>query len=238
MAKGFFVADGSGAVKNVTNPHIDVGGSMRNVVGGWVADSSGVPKQFWPIAEPPPPMPDEVGAIWAQTYSGTEHNESSERGYLNYEGHSSYHGNESSLWGFDFTAIRQRLVGREVTRVQARITSRWSYDGGGKTYHIMKHGYTSEPSSITIGEEIATITLPRAGTGYTDLPLSIVDEINNGTVHGIGLRYTDSDTSWGYCTGMYTTSEVVSSPDPDQIIPCPDDQLTKIIFTSTAIKEK
>ncbi len=195
---------------------------------GWNGDEW---LELWPGA--PPSTTFTYLAQWAQSYSGTTLNTSSHRDQLNYQGESSTHGEESSLWGFDDAQIRADLAGREISLVEARLTSRWTYAGSGKRFHIMEHNHSDKPQTVTLGDIIADIFLPRAGTGSVTLPVAFGERLRDGTARGIGLRYQmPGEEEWGYCTGMYSTANPVASPGDGDIITCPPEQLTMLTITT------
>ncbi len=174
-------------------------------------------------------------ANWANTYSGTTINYSSHRDQLNYQGESSYHGEESSLWGFNDAQMRADLAGKTIVGVTARITARWTYAGGGKYFHIMPHNHADKPSTAVLSDNFVSVLLSRTGTGVVTLPVSFGEKLRDGTMKGIGLRFDQpGENEWGYCTGMYSTNTPIASPGDGNIITCPTDQLAMLTVTVAA----
>lgn len=236
MARAMYVMTSYGEVMNVEHFYVNVQGNPVEVQQAWVHGSGGI-QQFWP--------PDTVHdsytyyAIWAQSYSGNTANNSSHRGQLNYQGESSYHGEESSLWGFDIAQIRNDLAGRTIESAALKITSRWTYDGQGKVYHVMTHNHTTEPTTATFGPIVGEEWIPRTGSGSYDIPHDVIDDLINGGVSGFGLKYMmPGEENWGYCTGMYTTKSPVASPEDSDIISCPNDQKATLTFVLTGRARK
>jgi hypothetical protein len=114
MARKMFVADSGGGIHSVEVIHFkDVDGAVRTAIAGWVARSSGDPQQFWP-PEGADPGTYTYHATWANSYGDGQINDSSHRDELNYQGESSWHGDESSLWGFDYAQIQSDLAGLAI----------------------------------------------------------------------------------------------------------------------------
>ncbi len=207
--------------------------------GGWIAAKwvriwEGTRwEMVWQTEEPPTPGTEfTYYANWAQSYAGTTLNTSSHRDQLNYQGGSSTHGDESSLWGFDDVQMRADLAGKTVLGVIARLTSRWTYAGSGKTFHVMTHNHAAKPSIATFGPIVAQPLLPRSGTETFTLPISVGEDIRDGAVAGIGLKFEEpGEYAWGYCTGMYSTSSPVASPGDGDMVACPQNQLAVLIIT-------
>jgi hypothetical protein len=226
--KKLFVHDSGGGLHTITEWHIHMDGAPQEILEAWVADDAGVPQQFWP-----PDTEEQIftyNAIWAQSYSGTSLNNSSHRGQLNYQGESSYHGHESSLWGFDIAQIRADLASHpNITKVRARISNRWTYSSGGEYFYVMRHNHSTEPTTVQLGDIMVEPWLGRGETKTFDLPVSFGEALRDGSAAGIGLKYKIPGVNeWGYCTGMYSTKRLVASPSDSDIIACPENQITQI----------
>ncbi|RLB61875.1 MAG: hypothetical protein DRH08_13260 [Deltaproteobacteria bacterium] len=216
--------------RNVNQIQIIAGGSWRNVTEAYIV-AGGQWVKWWGAA--PPPVQYTYLANWANSYSGTAINTSSHRDELNYQGESSYHGEESSLWGFDDALMRADLAGKTILSVTARITSRWTYAGGGKYFHIMPHNHADKPSTAVLSPNFVSVLLPRDGTGTVVLPVSFGEQLRDGTMKGIGLKFEQpGENEWGYCTGMYTTFSPVASPEDWDIAVCPTDQLAMLTIVT------
>jgi hypothetical protein len=201
-------------------------GDQRHVIAAWVKTSQGVARQWWPETM----LETFVYYMdWAQSYSGSSINNSSNRDKLNYEGKSDFHGQESSLWGFDDAQMRSDLAGKTILSVDVRLTSRWSFGAGGKNFNVMQHNYSSKPSSMSPGSVIYHGLWARGETRAVALPVSFAEGLRDGTQRGLGLRYTDpSDNGWGYMTGTYSTNTLTASPSSSQLIPCPTSEKAMI----------
>jgi len=180
--------------------------------------------QVWPESTPEETF--TYYANWTQSYDGNVANYSSYRDVMSYEGYSSYHGNESALFGFDDALMRSDLAGRDIKSVDLRLSQRWSYAGSGKTFHIQAHNHSSKPGSYTPGPQIAEVFLGRGQIGSITLPNSLGEQIRDGSERGVGLLYVDSN--WGYCAGMSTTTVLSSSPESYQVVPSGTDQLPRL----------
>jgi len=171
---------------------------------------------------------------WSASYSGTSINTSSNRDVLNYEGRSSIHGDESSLWGFDYAQMQADLAGKTITAVEVRLTSRWSFGALGKNFHVMQHNHATKPASVSLGTILEVAIWERGETRSVDLPLSFGEALRDGTQKGVGLRFNDpSDNGWGYMTGTHTTTVLTSSPQPSEIVVCPNGE--KAMITVSAV---
>jgi hypothetical protein len=229
MANKVFVASSFGTIETVRNIFVTgADGVTRPVVAGWTKMTTGQVFQFWP-PEGEDPQIFKYYATWANSYGDGDINDSSHRDELNYQGESSYHGEESSLWGFDYAQMQTDLAGLEIESVGVRLTSRWTYAGGGKEFHIMPHNYSSKPSTVSLQDNMSHVFLGRGQTGSTDLPVWFGEGLRDGTQKGLGLRFTQpGEYAWGYCTGMYSTNRLVASPSDGDIIPCPASNLAMI----------
>ena len=171
-------------------------------------------------------------AIYSQTYDGTVANNSSNRDVLAYEGHSSIHGDESSLFGFDFAQIQADLAIRpNIISVTLRLSQRWSFDGGGKTFHVAEHNFATKPASgLVFGATLATPFMTRGQILTSVLPNSFAERLRDNVMKGLGLKNTITD--WGYCAGMFTTNVLVASPTAGQIEPSGAGEIPRLIINA------
>lgn len=171
-------------------------------------------------------------AIDSQTYDGTNENNSSNRDILAYEGQSGTHGNEGSMFLFDDAQIRADLAVRPtIISVTFRLSCRWSFDGGGKTFHVAEQNFSPLPTSGAVwGTTLATEFFTRGQIRTLALPNSFAERLRDNTQKGLGLKYTI--TNWGYMAGMWTTNVLTASPSGGQLELSGPTEIPRLIITA------
>lgn len=180
-------------------------GTISEVSGGVTSGgSSGTPV---PVVPPQPVLQSqEWPALWSQAYRASGGFTGGDAQSL-YYGNSgdSYNGRQSSLIGFDYSAIATALSGSTINKVEVFLYNKHTYPAGGGTVHFGLHSNAAKPGTFggVVSSFISKDAVKRNQAAYHVVSTAFGAALRDGSAKGVILQSPNDSTSYyGYAAGL------------------------------------
>lgn len=207
------------------NPSSGSIGYVIPIPHSWDYVAAAPPSAPPPSAPPPAPRPVAVKptytpkqyvktypATWSKTYTagGAPRNDTSYamQGYAD-----SYNGNNRSLIGFNYAAIKADLAGATIKSCKIVIGNYSTYNFSGGTCYLGTHVYAGQPGSWSGGSVYERRTSINHGYGASfvkEMGVAVGNEFKAGTTKGIAIGPAPSNASAYY--GHYRGATMSGHP--------------------------